>query len=72
VIVPMPFSANVDWCRNILAAGSCSLRQGGTVLALGAPEVIDRTTALPAFLPPVRAMIRLLGVKQFLRFRQLA
>lgn len=71
-IIPLPFSAAVDWCRNTLAAGRCTLRQRGSVLQLGSPELVDRTTALPAFPAPVRAAIRLIGPRQFLRLRRQA
>jgi deazaflavin-dependent oxidoreductase (nitroreductase family) len=40
VLVPLMYGARTDWCRNILAAGSCTLTFDGEDLALTAPEVV--------------------------------
>jgi hypothetical protein len=39
VIVPLMYGPATAWCRNILAAGQCTLTFGGEEMVLTAPEV---------------------------------
>jgi deazaflavin-dependent oxidoreductase (nitroreductase family) len=60
-VIALTYGSQVDWYRNLLAAG------GGTVLwhrrlyAVGKPEPIDAQTALPAFPAPFRLIFRMFG-----------
>ena len=69
-VIPLPYSTGTDWWRNLEAAGGGQLRWAGRTYAVGAPELIDRETALPAFPRPVQAIGRLLGMQHFLRLRR--
>jgi deazaflavin-dependent oxidoreductase (nitroreductase family) len=40
VLVPLPYGPETDWCRNVLAAGRCTLTVDGEEVALTAPEVL--------------------------------
>ena len=64
----LTYGSNVDWVRNVLAAGRCTLRSRGRDLALVEPELItDPERRLVP--PPVRAVGRLVGATEFVRMR---
>ena len=64
----LTYGSNVDWVRNVLAAGRCTLRTRGRDLALVEPELItDPERRLVP--PPVRAVGRLVGATEFVRMR---
>jgi deazaflavin-dependent oxidoreductase (nitroreductase family) len=69
--VSLTFGPNSDWCRNVRAAGECTIRwQGKDYHAVG-PIVVDRPVALAAagkvFKRSEKAMMKAIGVNQFLR-----
>ncbi len=71
-VIALPYGTGVDWYRNVLAAGRCTLTWNGQDYTLVEPELLDAATAEP-LLVPVRAFgLKLLGVKQYLRMRRLA
>jgi deazaflavin-dependent oxidoreductase (nitroreductase family) len=47
VLIPLVYGPRADWCRNVLAAGHCTLTLDGKVLALTAPQVIPESVAEP-------------------------
>ena len=59
-VIPMPYGRDVDWARNLLAAHSGEVEQGGRRVALQNPRIVafgQAETHLPAALRPVfRAM----------------
>lgn len=72
-LVPLTFGNESDWARNVRAAGGCALRQGGIDYIATDPEFLSRAEAKPliatGFSPPQRVMLRVLGIKQFMRLR---
>lgn len=56
----------VDWCRNVLAAGKCTLTWNGKEYALGRPELVPAAEALKAYPPLVKPFIFGPGTKRFL------
>ena len=69
-VIPLTFGNQSDWSRNVRAAGGCSIRLDGTDYQAVQPRLADREQAGPvirdAFGPVVRAMFRMLGIKQYL------
>jgi deazaflavin-dependent oxidoreductase (nitroreductase family) len=57
---------NVDWCRNVLAAGSCTLKTQGREYVLERPELIPVSAALGAYPPLWKLMIKARNIQQFL------
>ncbi len=45
-IIPLPYGSDVDWCRNVLTAGRCTISWNGNDYPVVEPEVIDPATAL--------------------------
>ena len=75
-IIPLPYGEHVDWCRNVSAAGGCTVVWQGKAYRAGEPEVIDEAAGLPAFSSLVQNLIRRntrrTGNDQFLRLKRLA
>ncbi len=66
-VIALPYGAGVDWYRNVLAAGGCTLTWNGQEYTLIEPELLDAATAEP-LLVPVRAFgLKMLGVKHYVR-----
>lgn len=66
-VIPLPYGNEVDWCRNILAAGRCTIEWKGKEYEVVAPELIDSSKALPMISPARRLVFRALKIKQCLR-----
>jgi deazaflavin-dependent oxidoreductase (nitroreductase family) len=68
-VFALTYGSDVQWVRNVIAAGTCELRSMGRVLRLVEPEMLvdpDRRL-VPR---PVRFFLRLLRVSEFLRMRR--
>jgi deazaflavin-dependent oxidoreductase (nitroreductase family) len=70
-VIALTYGESVDWYRNMLAAGHCTLLWHGRVYAVGKPEPIDVEAALPAFPPAFRSILRRRGVP-FVRVKSVA
>lgn len=57
-VIALTYGESVDWYRNILAAGHCTVRWHSKVYTLGKPEPIDVKTALQAFPPFFKFILR--------------
>lgn len=68
LIVPLPFGADADWCRNVRAAGGCVMRWKGREHQMIEPEIIE-DSGLPAFAMWERSALNALGIRRFLRLR---
>jgi deazaflavin-dependent oxidoreductase (nitroreductase family) len=71
-IIGLPYGEGVDWCRNVMAAGRATITWHGKDHQVTAPEIIDRDAADPAFPQPLRAAVRIFGIKRFLRVTRAA
>lgn len=56
----------VDWCRNVLAAGKCTLTWNGKEYALERPELIPAAQAMKAYPLLVKPFVVGPGTKTFL------
>jgi deazaflavin-dependent oxidoreductase (nitroreductase family) len=67
-VFALTYSADVQWVKNVVAAGACELEQRGRLVRLVDPRVIiDPTRRLMP--QPVRFFLGLMGVSEFLRMR---
>jgi deazaflavin-dependent oxidoreductase (nitroreductase family) len=57
-IVPMTYGRDVDWARNIVAAGSCEIVQLGRHYSLGHPRIVGGKVAYPRLPALVRPALR--------------
>lgn len=68
-VFALTYGSEVDWVKNVLAAGEADLRTRGRDLHLVEPELfVDPTRRLMPL--PVRIVLRLNNVNEFLRMRQ--
>ena len=66
-IISLAFGAQVDWHRNLEAAGGGVIRWRGRDYEVSGPEMIDADEALPAFDPVQRLFLRLAGIDGYIR-----
>jgi deazaflavin-dependent oxidoreductase (nitroreductase family) len=69
-VLPLPWGEGTDWCRNLRAAGGGVINWHGHDIQVGDPEIIDAAAALSAFNAVLRPIVRLIGIKKFLRVRR--
>ena len=69
-VIPLPYGANVDWHRNVMAAGKCTLRWNEQEYALEKPEIITSSDALGAFPLVQRIIFSAGGIKQYVWLHQ--
>jgi hypothetical protein len=71
-VVSLPYGDEVDWCRNVLATGRCTIQWNGYGYVVGEPELIDATATLPGITPLGWFTLRILGGEHLLKVKQLA
>jgi deazaflavin-dependent oxidoreductase (nitroreductase family) len=64
--IPLPYGADVDWCRNVLAAGGCTLEWTNHTYNLERPEIVEASVALRAFPWAERVIFAAGGIQQYL------
>jgi len=68
-VIALTYGPEVDWYRNVQAAGAASLLWHNKEYALKLPESINAETGLSAFPPPFRQILGVLGTQHFVRMR---
>jgi deazaflavin-dependent oxidoreductase (nitroreductase family) len=66
-LIPLGYGAQVDWLRNVLAAGRATVTSKGETREVRNPRVIDAREALPILEPAVRRRYERLGIAQYLK-----
>lgn len=66
-VVSLAFGAQVDWHRNLLAAGGGIIHWRGDAYPVAAPETIDAASGRAAFHPVQRLLLRIAGVDGYVR-----
>src|ERR1043165_845441 len=70
-IMPLPYGADTDWCRNVLAAGQGTLQWRGLTYNVSRPEVLGAATAQPLVPTWARWPLRAFRMRQFLKVDRL-
>lgn len=65
--IQLPYGADVDWCRNIMAEGHCVLEHDGVRYSTFAPMIVPAAEAVPVLPPGLLRMQRLGRVTAYLR-----
>ncbi len=68
-VIALTYGPQVDWYRNMLAAGGGTVVWHKRVYVVGKPEPIDAKTALPAFPAAFRPLFRRAGMQDFVWMR---
>jgi hypothetical protein len=66
-VISLAFGAQVDWHRNLQAAGGGTIRWRGRTYRVTAPERIDVPSGVAPFLLVQRLLLRLAGVDGYVR-----
>lgn len=66
VAVALTYGRDVDWVRNVLAAGGGSIDLGGEVFAVTNPRLVGDEEGRPYMPGAVRSALRALDVHEFL------
>jgi deazaflavin-dependent oxidoreductase (nitroreductase family) len=70
-VIALTYGPDSDWTRNVLAAGGCDLRTRGRTVGLTDPRLVHtRQHAAPP--APVRAVLRRIGVQDYLELTRRA
>jgi deazaflavin-dependent oxidoreductase (nitroreductase family) len=69
IVIPRTFGDNAAWYLNIKAAGRATVKYRGVTYQVIEPEVVDYSTAKPAFPRYELALFRLIGINEYLRLR---
>ena len=70
-IIALTFGADTDWCRNVLAAGQCTLQWHGLTYTVSRPKVVGVDAVRPLVPSWGRPLVRVLQVRQFLMVSRL-
>ena len=68
-LIVLTYGPEVDWLRNISAAGHCALVWHGKEYALGKPEPLPETSALPVLPRLIRMILSMLGTHEYVKLR---
>jgi deazaflavin-dependent oxidoreductase (nitroreductase family) len=68
-VIPLPYGTDVDWLRNILAAGHATIDVHGRHYSLAEPRVLNIDTAIPMLPARLERTWRRLGIAHYLRVR---
>ena len=64
-VIELTYGPDVDWYKNVLAAGGCRVMWHGKEYVINKIEPIDTQTGRAAFSPPQQLILRLLRRKHF-------
>jgi deazaflavin-dependent oxidoreductase (nitroreductase family) len=70
-VIALTYGESVDWYRNVLADGRCTLHWHGREYTLGKPEPIDARRALQAFPPFFKMVLSTRRTMQFVQMKKL-
>ena len=68
-VIELTYGLAVDWYRNVLAAGGCTMLWRGREYVCDEFEPIDVEMALPAFPLALRLPLQIVGAQHFVRMR---
>ena len=66
-LIPLTYGTEVDWLRNVLAAGGCSIDRDGVRYDTVAPAIVPTTEAAQYLSARRMRVFGLLGTESFLR-----
>lgn len=69
VIIPLPYGTDVDWLRNLLAAGQAVVDLEGCSLSVEEPAVVDIDDVVRLLPAPMARTVRLNGARDAVRMR---
>jgi deazaflavin-dependent oxidoreductase (nitroreductase family) len=71
IIIPLSYGENVDWLRNILAAGCCEIQHKNVRILAINPVVMDAAAALAMLPEERRKLLERFKLEKYLRLQVL-
>lgn len=68
-IIPLPYGTDVDWCRNILSAGQCTIQWHGNSYTVVEPALINAEDVINKLSQMRQRIFHMIGVKRVLKVR---
>jgi deazaflavin-dependent oxidoreductase (nitroreductase family) len=68
-VIALTYGSDVDWLKNVVAAGGCTVRYRGRTVVLTAPEFVGVDEGMALMPGPVRAILRAIAVTEFVKLR---
>lgn len=65
-VIALTYGSGADWVKNVLAAGEATVEYAGADHRAIDPRIVDRADAWDLFPAWARALLRLVGVTEFL------
>lgn len=69
-VIALTYGADVDWLKNIMAAGECSMTYLGREIPLTRPRFIGTEEGMSHMPLPVRIVLRIIGVTEFVHLKR--
>lgn len=69
-VFALTYGPGADWVKNVVTAGTCAVRYRSEDFRLEDPEFLATETGMSHMPAPVRVMLRLLDVTEFLHLRE--
>jgi deazaflavin-dependent oxidoreductase (nitroreductase family) len=69
-VIALTYGSDVDWLKNVVAAGGCTVRYRGRTVELTAPEFVGVDEGMALMPGPVRAILRAIAVTEFVKLRR--
>lgn len=69
-LIPLPYGTDVDWLRNVQAAGRAAIRVHGQSFIVAEPVVIDAATAAGLLSPRRQREFGRFGIANYLKMSQ--
>ena len=70
IVIPLPYGRQVDWLKNVRAAGEAELIHHGRVYRIAQPEEIALEQGIAAFPGLIQALMRATGTDGFVFFKR--
>jgi len=71
-MIALTYGPQVDWYRNVVAAGGCTLLWHDQPYVIDAVEPVDAAVGRSAFPQPERAVLELIGIHNFAHLKRQA
>jgi hypothetical protein len=66
-VFALTYGPDTDWVKNVIAAGGCTIRHKRRDFTLTNPQFITTEEGMASMPAPVRVVLRLIDVTEFLR-----
>jgi deazaflavin-dependent oxidoreductase (nitroreductase family) len=66
-VIALTYGSDVDWLKNVLTAGGCTIRYRNKKIELTAPVFVSTAEGMALLPAPARAILRAIRVTEFVK-----